>query len=350
MIGQTFRLFGGVALLVAGLLLLQCDDDGPTGPSGPRDYTVYLANLATYSILAYHPSTGEVDSFAIGNRPRSQSPVSADGRRLYVAGDSITVVNLSTYAEETVWPTNRGGVAVSPDGRLIAVSSTSTHVLRSCDRTVVFYDTSALFSMVFSDDNRTLFGVYDDASSHAYEVYRARVDIDSVLQPKSFGSRKVRQVLPSVDGNKWFLNSGIRTFQWAFSVYDVVTDDLIFDTVLTPGYGAICLTPDGSYVFFTNPGTLLEGPEPPYSIGVYDIRQNRVIQGISTIGRYGSDTSDVAVSLDRMAVTPDSRWLVAASLWGGRIAVVDIEQLAIVRRDKFGDLSELLPFNCQARR
>jgi len=335
------------ALIV--VLLFSCGDDGPTGPSGPANYTVYLANSATGNILAYHPTTGEADSFIVGVRLRTQFPVSADGQRLYLGRDSVVAFDVTTQVQTPVWPTCRWGVATSPDNRLVAVSGGGTTVLRTSDLSVLYHDTTTLGGLAFSADSKILFGTYSEGSRNDGQVYRARLDCDSVLPPMTFPNRNVAQVLPSPDGTRLFLNSMRYVFTWAFSVYSVADDAVIFDTLFSPGMGSICMTPDGRYVFFTNPGNLIgwgDEPPSPCTIAVYDVAENRVCKVLSAIGRYGSDTVDAFMPVDFMSVTPDSRWLVTTSPWSGRVAVVDISQLEIVRRDKFGDQSELSPFSC----
>jgi WD40 repeat protein len=335
------------AVLTAGFFLA-CGNDGPTAPSGPRDYTVYLANLASGNILAYQPTTGDVDSFIVGMPLRMQFPASADGRRLYLGRDSVVAFDVSTHAQTAVWPTFRWGVAVSPDNRVVAVSGGGTTVLRTSDYTVTFHDTTTLGGLAFSADSRTLYGVFVEHSLYDGQVYRARLDVDSVLPPKKFPNRYVAEVLPSPDGTKWFLNSMRYVFTWAFTVYSVADDAVIFDTLFSPGMGSISMTPDGRYVFFTNPGNLIgwgDEPPSPCNIAVYDVAENRVCKVISATGKYGSDTADAWMPVGRMSITPDGRWLVTTSTWSGRVAVVDISQLEIVRRDKFGDLSELVPFS-----
>jgi DNA-binding beta-propeller fold protein YncE len=166
------------------------------------------------------------------------------------------------------------------------------------------------------------------------DPFAYRVDLADTLSPvtrKTFPDGSPLQLVPSLDEKKWFLYLKFSTFGCLFAVYDTLTDSIIFRDYLTPGTGDLELTPNGRYVFYTNPGTMLDGPQPPFSFTAYDVEKNEIHRVISTIGVF-DEPYDVGVPVGEICITPDGRWLVAIMTGGyNYVFAMDIENMNIDR-------------------
>jgi hypothetical protein len=280
---------------------------------GPKDYTVYFCDLETGGWnFAHHPSTNEIDSFYIV----SSGPMvtSADGRLGYHSNSDdgyVRIVSLDslqsgdTLQALAVLPL--GNVAaVSPDGQLIVSSKGGLSILRTSDYTAIHHD-SSLFGQVFSPNSKCVYG-------RTRETYNAfRLDLSDSLHPvtiKEFTGYLVYDIVPSTDETKWYLYLATYTHQ-LFAVYDIGADSIIFSEAMWPGDGDLAVTPNGKYVFYTNPGNMYEGPG-DYDLRVYDVASNTVIKRVSTYGVIEGLPGE-GVLLDYLCATPDSRWLVMLS-------------------------------------
>jgi DNA-binding beta-propeller fold protein YncE len=117
------------------------------------------------------------------------------------------------------------------------------------------------------------------------------------------------RVVPSADESKLFLMLKYSTFGYAFVVYDVATDSIIFSDPLTPGAGDIEITRSGRYAFYSNPGTIAVGPPPPSHFKVFDVRNNEICQIVSTEEVTTDSSGYMPIGL--LAITPDGTRLVA---------------------------------------
>jgi len=197
---------------------------------------------------------------------------SSDGTILYVVAknDTIMVFDLDTKTIITELPYEaKGGVAVSPNGQLVAILGDDLYILNTSDYSVVFHDTNRVSSGIFSSDSRSFYCAADETGTGSYYAYKVDLDDDFLVTRKGFAGGNTIGVIPSYDEERWFVylyGAGFRSF---FKVYDVETDSIIFSEFITPGAGYMALTPDGKYLFYTNPGTLLFGPPRTNSVSKF---------------------------------------------------------------------------------
>jgi len=320
-------------ILIAGSILglcfyfIACDGKKPVEPKPPKDYVVYFQDGGTIdTYYAFHPLTGALDSFTLpaDHRFGWQMAVSADGKRLFVPEPTtVAVVDIESRTILTQLPYKAtGGVAVSPDGQLLAVLGENLHILRTSDFSVVFHDTDKVGQGRFSTDSKSFY-------CGAGGAYKLTLDTGFPVTKKVFSDGGVISIIPSRDESKWFLYLYAGWYQSWFEVYDVTSDSIIYRESLVPGTGDIEITPDGKYLFYTNPGNMLSwrGPD---SLFVFDIDKNRRYRSIPAFVVNGSrDTLDR--SPDEMTITPEGRWLVmagGADGVGGLIAF-DVEKMEI---------------------
>ena len=112
---------------------------GPPPPPRPgKDYVVYFKDDVSGGGMCYgyHPLTSQVDSFSLSAGAWWGMAVSSDGTILYVVAknDIILVVDLDTETIITELPYEaKGGVAVSPDGQLVAILGDDLYILNTSD-------------------------------------------------------------------------------------------------------------------------------------------------------------------------------------------------------------------------
>ena len=277
----------------------------------PRDYTVYCwdkSNEGWY--FGYHPSTNEVDSFYI----TSSGPMvtSADGKLGYRSNSNdgyVRVVSLDSLRSgdtlQAVAILPLGNVAaVSPDGQLIVSAKGGLSILRTSDYTEIHHD-SSLFGQVFSPNSKRVYG----RTRGTYQAFK--LDLSDSLHPvtiREFTGYLIYHIVPSPDETKWFLYMATYTHQ-LFAVYDVEADSIIFSEAMWPGNGDLAVTPNGKYVFYTNPGNMFEGPGDA-DVSIYNASTNQAEDRVTTTGLF-EYPYDGGIPVGQMAVTPDGRWLVA---------------------------------------
>jgi hypothetical protein len=252
-----------VAVGIAGVWLFGCDDD-PTGPKPPKDYPVYIGDLAGPRLFTYYPRARRVDSAAIPWEANWGITASADGRCLYLATDSnVVVIDPVTRGVLTELPYRRSrSVVVSPDNRLVAITGNDLFILRTSDYSVIFSDTDMTEDGRFSCDSRTFYCAAGWSTTSTGFVYKVNLACGHPLVERVHTSPGgVLEVVPSRGEAKLFLYVRYGSGWCGFLVYDVVADSMIFSDDLIPGSGEIAITSDGRYVFYTNPG--VHAGEPP---------------------------------------------------------------------------------------
>ena len=323
-------LAGGLVALTALVWLWAYGcDKRPTEPEPepPKDYVAYFYDAMSNEgnwYFAYHPLTNNIDSFYL---PYESTPViSADGKKMYVrdgAHDAIAVVELDTFTVVDQLPYG-APLAVSPDNQLIAVYSDGLYILRTSDYSLVFHDTALGGRGVFSNNSISFYGIARERGTYKLDLS----DTLFSLTIKTFEGA-VRHIVPSLDETKWFLYMAISSqSDHLFAVYDFEIDSIIFAEHLWPGLGELEVTPDGKYVFYTNPGGMLYEAGPPW-ITVYDVEKNQIFTRISTVSVL-DEPYDIGVPVGFLSVTPDGRWLVAMVKGYPYVLTVDINSMNIV--------------------
>ena len=307
--------FRRVSRVVTGLLLVallwSCHDKG-VEPKQPKDYVFYFADpgLPT-TLFAFHPTSLRIDSMTIPGDPVALT-VSPDGQRIYLAERTkVIVVDTKALSQLAELPyfTGRKPVAVSPDNQFIALPGQNLTILRTSDYSVEFSDTDFTARSSFSADSKTLFCAAGGESGPGYVYTVNLADSSHPVMRRHFSNGLPIQVAPSQDQTKWFLYLELAANLYSFEVYNVSTDSIIFRHYLAPGWGEFAETPNGQFVFVTNPSnTGSDLPTPPLNFIIYDVPSNaisRVVYDSALFtggGKYSCPPNVVRV-------TPDGRWL-----------------------------------------
>lgn len=314
-----------VLFFVAAGLCLNLIDCGlkstQPAPEPEEDYIFYF-NDASYfdKYYRYHSATHQVDSLIIPYESRKGFAVAADGSRLYLPDGNMTVV-VSTDSFEVITEINyAGGVSVSPDGRFLAIPGYDISIIDTEDYSVVFHDTNDAASGAFSQNSQAF---YCGNSPYVFKIDLSTPDYQITRTQLPYLDHSLRQVVPSVDESKWFLyrQDTINQVSYYFEVYNVALDSIIFTDTLVPGLGEIVVSPDGKYVFYTNPGEMYTSPSGPFT--VFDVEKNKIHKTIEA----HTPLHD-GLPVGNLAITPDGRKLVAMGKRGtGEFVIIDVASM-----------------------
>jgi DNA-binding beta-propeller fold protein YncE len=308
-------------------------DDNPVEPDElgePKDYVVYFTDdVDPTRWFTLHTATGVYDALEPPPQKMIGMRVSADGSKLYVPASASTTVlssdSLNVIAEIPYLA--RQEIVVSKDDRYIALLDDGFFILSTADYSLVYSDTDEAASARFSADNHALYFTGHD--------HWGRVELDAnPVVTERFAipvSTRGRCIIPSVDESRVFLYLWNYTLQYTytFAVYDLALDSMVFTEPIVPGAGYLETTPDGRYVFYTNGGGAINGPDPPKKFTIYDVHQNKILTRIKTdIVLYDTELTDFDAW--RMAITPDGRKLILTEAPGlHRYIVYDIAKMQI---------------------
>jgi len=337
-----------VIALILCLVVLGCDSDSPTRSEPVADYIFYFNNGAYDDRYhRYSSATGRVDALLIPYQSWYGFAVSADGEQLYLSDrDRVTVVSTDSLDSLGTLPYPGRDIAVSPNGRNIAICGEDLFILDIPGYSVVHHDTDKVAHGVFSHDGESFFaagGWYNDSPQMPY-VYEVDLEDSSFTTTRTaFPDGGVWRVVPTVDCMKWIMLLRRGQFDFVLAVYDLQRDSITFREELSPGSGEIELTPDGRYAFYTNPGTILFGPPAWEVVSVLDISENTVVARIAT----PSPVNGYMIPKN-LAISPDGRILVAGGAPGqGEFSVIDVRRLKVVEHHYVGNQADIWDVTCQ---
>jgi len=318
-------------------LLITCDK--PLKPVGvPKNYTAYFFDGSRSDsnwYFAYHPVTNTTDSVFL---PYAFPPqVSADGKRLYIRADytsTVAVLETDSFTVIDLLPYD-AVLAVSPDNKLMfAWKNNGMYLLKTIDYSVIYQD-STISDGRFSSNSKRLYGLSNDG----LVIHKIELS-DSVFESAQFNAPfgVVLDFEPSRDESKIYFYL-ITSFPDYFAVYNIALDSAIFVEAQQPGYGELETSPDGRFVFYSDPGQGMIGLGGPGWISVYDVACNRVLTRISTAGVL-EPPNQLGAPIHEISVTPDGRWLVAlpAITTIGVVFTVDIRKLSVVKYSGVGTI------------
>ncbi len=297
-------------------------------PDEPKDYRVYFCNPEPVpKLFIYHPVTRHLDSMDLPWSGVRYVTASADGQRLYLTlENSVIVVESDSLTFIAELPHGgRGAVAVSSDGKLLAVAGKDLYILRTTDYSIVYHDTTSVGSVTFSTDNSRVYGaIFNQRKSYELDL----ADSTRLVGRTVFADGAPMQLVPTPDESKWLLYLISGGDIYAFEVYDVQADSIVFAQDFCGGPGQIAIMPNGKYAFYGNPASF---HSPGSSdLMVFDIESNRIDEVVNTEAFIDSLTP-YYFPVGSMVVTPDNRWLIAQDgVTAHSVLLYDIEQRELV--------------------
>ncbi|MGH8014567.1 MAG: hypothetical protein ACREBV_00050, partial [Candidatus Zixiibacteriota bacterium] len=324
---------------IFGVVSLQISCDKPFEPVGvPKDYAAYFFDgIRSDSnwYFEYHPATNTIDSVFLPYRFPPQ--VSADGKQLYIRADfssTVAVLETDSFTVIDLLPYD-AILSVSPDNKfMFAWKNNGLFLLRTSDYSVIYQD-STISDGRFSKNSKRLYGL----SNTGRVIHRIELS-DSVFESAQINAPfgVVLDFEPSKDESKIFFYL-ITTFPDYFAVYDVALDSITFLEAQQPGYGELETSPDGRFVFYSDPGQGMLGLGGPGWISVYDVDCNKVLTRISTAGVL-EPPYQFGLAIKEISITPDGRWLVALPdiTQPAIVFAADVRKLAVVKHSCNGTI------------
>lgn len=234
------------------------------------------------------------------------SDVSSDSRFIYYGGSVVTGVdtsNAGTAGAVEIGNAGSNGIAVSPDGTTLYVTSSVTDtltVIRTSDFTVI--DTIPMGpgpdNVAFTPDGTKAY-VADQVDNAVYVIDTASV-IVSVVIPVPGGSL-VRNICVAPNGQFAYASS---TGSNIVTVIDTQTDTVIDTITVGDSPRNIAFTPDGAFAYVPNGSS--------NDVSVIRTSDHTVVDTILT----GQDTPH------GVDITPDGRFVYVTAIFSDDVAVI----------------------------
>ena len=336
---NTFKHYGLLGIIIL-LLTIACTCGSPTEPPPivEKEYSVYFwfeEVIDSLSIIyRYIPAKNELDTIFIPEL-FNYFEVSKVEEKLLLHKNGITKV-YDTESQQIIGDLPFfGRLSYSPDSQLIAISDgTELNIINADNFSVDYHDTSNIVSTSFTNDNKKLF-CFKTESPNVVILDRENNYARIEKQIDSLGGRPI----PSKDGTKIFILKHIGWDDSVFEVYDMITDSVIFTHYHSPGHGFMTMTPNGKYVFYTNPGTLLHGTPPQTYFNAYNVETNQ-LEFINTTWYPDPEIDSLAgMYAQEVAPTADGQWLTAIGIGtgGSSIVAVNISTLLVINDIKISE-------------
>lgn len=290
----------------------------PTDQAAKADedvnYAVYFYSMTgDRGMYIYNPLTQELDSAdlhfeLIGYEHFKSMHLSSDGELIYMPFKETVVVfdtDLLNPITELPYRTN-SPVAVSPDGRYIAIFGNGVWVLNSSDYSVYYHDTISAHNGVYSANGMRLYAIGSESQA-PFATYLYALDLSGPepVSGKTGLPGHPHRLQPTSDGSKLLLLGALSSF----AIYDIASDSLILTHNMLGAYGRVALTPDDRYAFYGSPATIVPPDGGTSAFAMIDVHNNLVEEVVDT--RYVADSvTPDWFGVRSVLATPDGKYLV----------------------------------------
>jgi len=290
--------------------------------------TAYIGsnNNNTVSIVDV-PTNRVVRVFSLNNGSSADtSDVSSDSMFIYYGGNTVTAIDTSTtgiVGQVVVGNAGSNGIAVSPDGTVLYVTSSITDtltVIRTSDFTVT--DTIPLGpgpdNLAFTPDGAKAY-VTDQVDNLLYVIDAATLTV-SLTIPIPGGSL-VRNICVAPNGQFAYVSS---TGSNIVSVIDTTTDTVIDTVTVGDSPRNIAFTPDGAFAYVPNGSS--------DDVSVIRTSDHTVVDTIPT-------DQDTPHGVD---VTPDGQFVYVTAIFSDDVAVIRTSDNTVIDTISGGQLDGLV--------
>ena len=253
------------------------------------------------------------------------SDVSSDSRFIYYGGNTVTAIdtsNASIAGQVAVGNAGSNGIAVSPDGSTVYVTSSITDTL-TVIRTSDFTITGSIplgagpDNLDFTPDGTKAY-VADQAENAVYVIDTASVSISDIIPVP--GGSLVRNITVAPNGQFVYAAS---TGSNIVTVINTLTDTVIDTVTVGDSPRNIAFTPDSAFAYVANGSS--------NDVSVIRTSDRTVVDTIPT----GQDTPHGA------DITPDGQFAYITAIFSDDVAVIstsDNEVIDTITGDKFDGL------------
>lgn len=332
--------------LVLTTLLLGCKKEGPiesVGNGKPPGYYLFVGNWAWDEIYIVDTDSNFVVDTMYGFKINiCEIVVTLNGRKMYVTtqGDSrypfsaVYVADLNRRSVRQILD-KVADIYLAPNGTVFVITSyryygvSQIGIIDAIRDRIIFFDTLNIqdtnlgydYQNVAFDVNRNLlYGINREHQLFAYNYVQKKV----VRIYKNAYGFYFLQMLTSHDGKYLYVAGG--------PVFDLEHDSVI--AYVGKNYlGSLALSPDGEYLYITDPGKYLNLEIlPTGKVYIYQIKTYSYIGEIDVIK--ASDEYKTSYATDHISLMPDGKTAYVTN-WSNALFVMDLQNREVKKVIKF---------------
>lgn len=194
-----------------------------------------------------------------------------------------------------------GDIALSPDGKIVAIGYSDLHILNLRTWSMIYADTTDSWACTFDRTGSMLWASQPGGYLFRYDIPQKAVL--PRLQVQDGSTPWIDQIVPTNDTNKLFLHLQIGSNQSYVISYFIVNDSIGASFRTHGAGGDVELTPDGEILIYTDPVSML-GNEGTRSIYLVDANTDQLLTTIPPSDQATGNDS-LWSNPERIAITPD---------------------------------------------
>jgi len=326
-----------IPILMIAFLAVSCSKKCPVALETENDYFLYAGNWAGNEVYVIDTDNYTVvDTIGGFGDYISNLAVTQDGSKLYVStrngppNSPGKVYSVDTRTKETLLILNEyGDIYVSPNGIISIIASGKIGIIDPLSDMVNFLDTLDIvdrgyannhYNVVFDKNSSIMFGI-----TNANQLFVYDYETMKVIRTINVSFAPLHMVLSSDAKTLYFTGA-----PGAFVVFDVEEDSVVAVFSMNQ-LGSVAISPDGRYVYITDPGRyLIQEPIPSGKIYVFDASRNTPAEDINV-----SEALGECKITDKIVVTPDGRFAYVAN-WLDKVIVIDLDRREVEKVIQFG--------------
>jgi len=311
---------------------------------------LYIVNNSRGCVYEVDTNTATVvDTIYFGDPPFGTMllGISPDGSILYVyIPEHHAFYEIDTRTKEIKYTGSNSSVYISPDGKYLFTSRCGSSgkkgicVIDACTHQYLCYDTTyeigPFGSLTFDRKSPRVYGILDlgGVGVFNYQTFSWERTFEIVSSEYEGIKLGLSALILSPDGKTLYFTGGFSSIG-TFGVYDLTEDSLVFEyhVLLAPEHSLfqlayLAISPDGRYVYVTDPGGYqLWPPYPEGEIWVFDT-QDYTFSFISTDTIVPPGLAGSMATCD-IEVTPDGKKAYVSDWWY-TIVVINLETNNII--------------------
>jgi len=325
------KIFWGFILLIivsALTLYFNCTKKS-TRYEPTKGYYLYASNTGGFpNSMIYVISTETdslVDSISLGSYIEpGQLALSPNKRTLYVTvlvwdtswNFTLTRYEIDTKTKAIKYIGPNSSPIISPDGKYLFDPGEVFRIFDAFSHQIIYEESTYFYPLCFDGRNHLVYGAAE--SGCKVFNYKNKVWVRTINIPPY-------EAVLSPDGNILYYLYGTASAAY-FGVYDLRADSVIAKYEINSP-GELAITPDGEYVYFTDPGggggCIQIEPPPTGKLGVFDTKTNTLLPSIDLSPLSDSLRAPPPLGPYFIRITPDGK-KAYLTICLDRILVIDL--------------------------
>lgn len=299
-------------------------------------YFLYVGNIGLGEVYIIDTDSNVVvDSLKFDMGGITSMAVTKNGAKLYVSYDKIYAVDLITKQMKIVYePMPYASLYSAPDGTIFIIYYQNQWMIGTIDTLsdcIVTLDT--LDFSVFGDERSNQRLVFNQAKPIIYSVNK-----DNKIFAYNYLTKKVERVYNNIfnplhltisrDGKTMYCTAYANTLV----VFNLETDSIDFLTGVNH-LAYFALSPDGEYLYITDPRYLSLMPLPSGKISIFQTSTNSYV-GYIDVNEASGEAYTVT---DRIIILPDGKTAYVTN-WYNMLFVIDLQLREVIKTIKFREI------------